>query len=175
MSVNPVRSLIPAMLLLLFTAGIADPSSAATPVNPGDQAPDFTLTDLGGRPVSLSDYRGKVVLLNFWGTFCGPCRTEMPSLNNLDRDVKDRGFVVLAVSIDRSDKPVRSFIESVHSPFPLLLDTDKKVYYEKFATFALPLTYLINKRGMIVERYFGRQEWDSRDMQERIVQLTREE
>jgi len=175
MSANRFRSFAIAFINQVLVAGIASLSFAAAPVNPGDQAPDFTLSDLGGRPVSLSDYRGKVVLLNFWGTFCGPCRTEMPSLNNLYREMKDRGFVVLAVSLDRSEQTVRTFIEAERSSFPVLLDREKQVYYGKYATFALPLTYLIDKKGTIVEKYFGRQEWDSRDMQDRIVQLIREE
>ena len=175
MSVPPLRTLTRALLILFLITGIAGPAAPAVPVNVGDAAPDFTLPDLNGKDVSLSDHRGKVVLLNFWGTFCLPCRTEMPALNSVYRELKDRGFVVLAVSIDRTETAVRSFIEAEHSAFPVLLDTGKKVYYEKYATFALPLTFLINKQGVIVEKYFGRQEWDSAEFQERIVKLTQEE
>lgn len=166
-------------MLGLFLAGsmvvsVPVPAVAATPVNVGEAAPDFLLNDLEGKPFSLSAYKGRVVLLNFWGTFCGPCRAEMPALNNLYIALKDKGFMLLGISLDKSDKTVRSFLDRQPVAFPVLMDVEKKVYYEKYATFALPLTYLINKKGIVVEKYFGKQEWDTKEMQEKIVRLSNE-
>ena len=166
--------IVPAILLCLLM-GTADPSPAATPVTAGNEAPDFTLTDLTGERVTLSDFRGKVILLNFWGTFCPPYRAEMPALDRVYRELRDRGFVVLAVSIDRSERQVRSFIEEEKSTFPVLLDTEKKVYNGKYATFALPLSFLLDKKGQVVEKYFGRQAWDSEEMKDKIVELIAEQ
>jgi len=174
MSVRRNTYIITALFLCLITV-FAGPSAAAAPVEPGSEAPDFTLRDLSGKDVALSDFRGKVVLLNFWGTFCPPCRAEMPALENVYRELKDRGFVVLAVSIDRSEKDARSFIAAEHSTFPVLLDSEKKVYYGKYATFALPLSYLIDTKGRVVEKYFGRQAWDSAEMKETIIKLIGEQ
>ncbi len=160
-------------MVVCFTGGSAH-AAKATPVSRGDQAPDFTLKDLNGKKISLHDYRGSVVLLNFWGSFCMPCRAEMPSLNNLYGTLKDKGFTIIGVSLDRTEGPVRSLVESGHLAFPICIDEGKKVYYEKYAIFALPLTFLIDKKGVIIEIYLGKQEWDSPEMIESILKLIAE-
>jgi len=78
----------------------------------GKPAPGFTLNDVNGRKVSLSEYKGNLILLNFWATFCGPCKEEMPSLNNLYSAFKKDGLIVLAISTDDSEKPFQSFIRA---------------------------------------------------------------
>jgi peroxiredoxin len=159
---------------IIALVGLSAPSRAAAPVNVGDPAPDFALPDLNGRQMHLADLRGKVVLLNFWGTFCGPCRKEMPALENLHASMQNEGFTVLAVSIDRSEDTVKSFLAKAPSSFPVLMDSDKAVFRGPYATFSLPLTYLIDKRGTIVAKYLGSQEWDSAEFRERIRSLARE-
>jgi len=159
-----------ALMLLSFSGGPAYAAKAA-PVSKGGLAPDFTLKDLDGRKISLYDHRGSVVLLNFWGSFCMPCRAEMPSLNNLYKALKDKNFTIIGVSLDRSEGPVRSLIASEQLAFPICIDEGKKVYYEKYAIFALPLTFLIDKKGMIVEIYSGKQEWDSPEMTAKVQRL----
>lgn len=134
-------------------------------------APDFTLNDINGEKVNLSEFRGKVVLLNFWATWCGPCRAEMPSLNNLYNEFKDKGLVVLAVSVDTSEKPVRSFIKDLKLSFPVLMDKNKAVSFDEYGVFGLPTTFLINKNGMITEKIMGEREWDSPQMKEKISRL----
>jgi peroxiredoxin len=162
-----------ALMLFSFSAQPAH-AAKATPVSKGDQAPDFTLQDLSGKKISLHDYQGSVVLLNFWGSFCMPCRAEMPSLNNLYGSLKDKGFTIIGLSLDRTEGPVRFLVESGRLAFPICIDEGKKVYYEKYAIFALPLTFLIDKNGVIVEVYLGKQEWDSSEMIERILKLIAE-
>lgn len=149
-------------VLMLF----ALPLLSLAAINVGDAAPDFSLDDLDGNNVSLSGYRGKVVLLNFWGTFCPPCRAEMPSLNRVYLDLKKKGFVVLGLSLDKSEGPVRNLVASNRIEFPIVMDLGKEVYYKKYATFALPLTYLIDKRWMVVEKYIGAEEGDSAEMKQ---------
>jgi peroxiredoxin len=158
-------------LLMVVTISGLNYVHAAAPVKVGDAAPDFVLKDLAGKTVRLSDYRGKVVLLNFWGTFCPPCRAEMPSLNAIYQTMKDQGFVVLALSLDHSEGPVRSLVENTKLDFPVMIDVEKEVYYKKYATFALPLSYLIDKRGRIVETYYGQINWDSQEMRAKVKSL----
>lgn len=160
-----------AMISLTAVLLCAVPAFSFAGVDVGDAAPDFSLVDLGGKTVTLSAYRGKAVLLNFWGTFCPPCRAEMPSLNRVYLDLKDKGFVVLGVSLDRSEGPVRSLVASEKIAFPIMIDEAKEVYYKKYATFALPLTYLIDKHGTVVQKFFGREEWDSDEMKAKITAL----
>jgi len=156
-------------LITLLAVSLSTNSFAAVKI--GDPAPDFSLDDINGKMVSLSTFRGKVVLLNFWGTFCPPCRAEMPSLNRVYLDLKDKGFTIIGLSVDRSEEPVRSLVSSNRIEFPIAIDKGKDVYYKKYATFALPLTYLIDKRGVVTEVFYGKEEWDSADMKQKITAL----
>ncbi len=158
-------SLVFILLLFVFSSGYRAYAAQGT------AAPDFTLSDINGRKVTLSEFRGKVVLLNFWATWCGPCRAEMPALNNLYLDLKGKGLVVLAVSVDPSDKPVRSFVSEKKLGFPVLLDKEKEVYFDSYAVVGLPAAFLIDKKGMVVEKIMGEQEWDSAQMKEKIIKL----
>ena len=137
----------------------------------GSLAPDFTLPDLEGINVTLSKFRGKVVLLNFWNTWCGPCRAEMPSLNNLYLELKDKGFVVLSISIDTSEELVKAFISERKLVFPVLMDKKQKVYSKKYFLYGLPVTFLIDKKGIIVEKFIGERDWGCQEMKEKIVKL----
>ncbi|BCB95138.1 thiol:disulfide interchange protein [Dissulfurispira thermophila] len=134
-------------------------------------APDFALNDITGKKVKLSEFRGRVILLNFWATWCGPCKAEMPSLNNLYNEFKDKGFVVLAVSVDTSEKSVKSFIKDNKLSFPVLMDKNKAVSFDDYGVLGLPTTFLIDKNGGIVEKIMGEREWDSPQIKERILKL----
>jgi cytochrome c biogenesis protein CcmG/thiol:disulfide interchange protein DsbE len=117
-------------------------------------APDFALPEMEGRLVQLSDLKGKVVLLNFWATWCPPCQVEMPSFVDMQRKYRDRGFTVVAVSLDGGWEPVRSFAGSLKPNFPIVLGND-----EMTQTFggiaALPETFLIDREGAIRSRHTG--------------------
>jgi peroxiredoxin len=134
-------------------------------------APDFTLNDIYGKRITLSEFRGNVVLLNFWATWCVPCRLEMPSLNNLYHEFKDKGLNILGISVDISEKPVRSFISEKRIIFPVLMDKDKEVYFDRYAALGLPVTFLIDRKGMIVERIIGEKDWGSPEMRGKILKL----
>ncbi|MFQ5509862.1 MAG: peroxiredoxin family protein [Leptospirillia bacterium] len=125
----------------------------------GYTAPDFTLMDLYDRPVHLSDYRGQVVVLNFWATWCGPCRIEMPTLQALHEDMKDRPVSVLGVAGDIDGKPqVAPFVEQLQLTFPSLIDAAGTVQDRYFVN-ALPMTFLIDRDGIIVYKLVGFFDW----------------
>jgi peroxiredoxin len=127
----------------------------------GVPAANFTFPDLDGKMVSLADFRGKVVLLNIWATWCAPCVAEMPSMKKLYQEIKDEGFEILAVSIDESGaEAVKPFTEKHKLDFPVLLDTkgDIKALYQ--AT-GIPESFIIDKNGMLVEKIIGPREWAS--------------
>ncbi len=138
---------------------------------PGSAAPAFTLTDVYGKKVSLSDFRGDVVILNFWATSCGPCKAEMPSLNKLFLELKNKGLAVIAISVDLSEKPVISFISEKKLAFHVLMDKNKEVFFDSYAVIGLPATFIIDRKGVIVEKIMGEQAWDSPQMKEKIIDL----
>ncbi len=138
-------------------------------------APNFTLTTLAGQTLQLSHYRGKVVLLNFWASFCTPCREEMPALEALWQDYREQGLVVLAIAADRgSIDPVRSFVEAGNYSFPIPLDPDG-VVRKQYEVMALPTTYLIGREGHFTGRVLGVREWNSargRMLVQKLLQQT---
>ena len=138
-------------------------------------APDFTLTDAAGAQVSLSSYRGKVVVLNFWTKTCGPCMEEMPEIATLTKVLKDRDDVaVLTVSTDDGPADVKDTLRSVlreDPPFRILFDPDQKVVAGKFGTHLYPETWIIDKRGVIRARFDGAREWSNSAVVEMIDEI----
>jgi cytochrome c biogenesis protein CcmG/thiol:disulfide interchange protein DsbE len=120
-----------------------------------EPAPDFTLQDAHGRDVSLSELRDKVVLLNFWATWCGPCKIEMPWFVEFQRKYKDRGFTVVAVSLDEEGwEVVKPFAEQLNLNFPVVVGTDEMG--DKFGgVTALPTTFMIDIQGRIASQHTG--------------------
>jgi peroxiredoxin len=152
--------------LLLFCPSFAvifaqPPSPFAVEKLAGQKAPDFTLKDINGNQVSLSSFKGKVVLLNFWATWCPPCRAEMPSMNKLNDRLKNRGLVILAVSTDRAVNDVKEFLKSNPVNFTVLPDYNLNVARNIYKVFMLPTTFIIDKKGVIVNKYFGERDWAS--------------
>jgi len=168
-----LRFLMITIIFLAFFFGNANPSSANGKERTLTTAPDFTLNDINGNKVTLSKFRGKVILLNFWSIFCGPCLAEMPSLNKLYLEFKDKGLVFLAVAEDPAEKPVRAYMEEKRFSFPVLMDKEKKVY-SKYSLFGIPVTFLIDRKGMIVEKFIGERDWSSPEMREKILKVLRE-
>ncbi|MBW2268272.1 MAG: redoxin domain-containing protein [Deltaproteobacteria bacterium] len=162
-------------LVLVAAAGFALLASQDTPdpVGRGTRAPAFALESLaGGPPVELADLRGKVVLINFWATWCEPCEAEMPAMQRLYRELRDEGFELLAVSVDGDAEPVRAFQRRLALVFPILLDPGQQVA-EAYQTFRFPESLLVDQQGVIVERYIGGKEWDASAYLERIRRLLR--
>jgi cytochrome c biogenesis protein CcmG/thiol:disulfide interchange protein DsbE len=124
----------------------------------GGAAPDFTLPDLKGGQVSLKDFRGRVVVLNFWATWCPPCVEEMPSLVRFARQMEPEGVTVVGVSVDYDENALRQFVEKYGVPFPVALDTQQRVP-ARYGTFKYPETYIIDKEGRIAEKLIGAVDW----------------
>lgn len=132
----------------------------------GSEAPEFELQDLSGELVSLKSFRGKAVLLNFWATWCAPCREEMPSLNALYKRYKDQGFVVLGVSVDENDgdvgskQTIESFLKIIPVDFPILLDP-KQSLATTYETFRIPQSFFIDPEGRVVGKVSGPQDYEA--------------
>jgi len=125
----------------------------------GFTAPDFVLYNLENKKLRLSDFRGKVVLLNFWACWCGPCRVEMPSMEEVYRELKDRGFEIVAVNLDRGGpEKVKRFVSDYKLTFPILLDS----YGEnavRYRVAALPTSFILDPNGVIREIVIGGKNW----------------
>jgi len=140
----------------------------------GSRAPDFRLMDLDGKAVSLSDYQGKVVLLNFWATWCGPCRVEMPAMEALYRRMQSKGLVILAVSVDQEGTAVtRPFQEALGLSFPILHDQDYEVGLT-YGARTLPMTFAIDRQGIIRQLVFGSRDWNSPEAHRGIAEVLQE-
>ncbi len=129
----------------------------------GYLAPQFILRNLKGNLVSLDSFKGQVVVLNFWATWCVPCRIEMPAFEHLYRRYRSQGLTVLGVSLDKgANEKVRKFIEEYQLSFPVLMDSDGKV--EKlYPSASIPFTFVIDKIGHIVARVDGAKNWESNE------------
>lgn len=119
-------------------------------VGPNDPAPNFALEDLEGKVHHLSDYKGKGVFLNFWGTYCKPCEKEMPYMNKLYGEYKEKGVEILAANVGESNLAVQKFQEKYDLKFPILMDKDQQVL-DAYGVDPIPTTFLIDKNGKITK------------------------
>ena len=156
------------LLLLLALSAVA----AAQPLKPwsGGPAPALELKDLEGATHRLADYRGQAVLVNFWATWCGPCRAEMPSIERLRAGMAGKPFAVLAVNVGESDRRAREFAEKLPVRFTVLLDRDTRVA-RAWGARVLPATYVIGPDGRIRYAHFGELDWASADIRAQIEAL----
>ena len=145
------------------------------PVEVGSRAPDFRATDLAtGSARGLADYRGQVVLLNVWATWCAPCRLEMPSMERLHRDLGPLGLRVVAVSVDEGEggaARVREFARELDLSFEILNDSSRAIE-RIYQTTGVPESFVLNRDGLIVRKVIGPAEWDSapnRDLIRRLL------
>jgi thiol-disulfide isomerase/thioredoxin len=131
-------------------------------INPPFEAKGFILEDLRGPMVSLKDFRGKVIFLNFWFSRCGPCRDEMPAMELLWQIFQDDDFIILAVNVGEGKGEVSSFVENNGYTFPVLLDLWGKVA-NMYSIRAYPTTFLIDGEGKVVGKALGARKWASKD------------
>lgn len=130
------------------------------PLTPMVAPDDIRFKDLDGRPVWLREFRGRIVFLSFWTTWCPSCRIEMPSMERLKRKLGDRGLVILAVSLQEPAKRVRAFMEQMKLSFAALLDP-KGEEGARFGVFSIPTTYLLDRRGAVIGKAVGARQWDT--------------
>ena len=129
-------------------------ASKLKPAASGNVAPDFTVTDLDGRKLTLSDFKGKVVLLDFWATWCAPCRTEIPHFVEMQNEYGPQGFQVIGISMDDDAKPVREFYQQFKLNYPVAVGDDKLA--ERFGgVLGLPVNFIIDREGRIHSKHLG--------------------
>ena len=144
-----------ALLLIVITGCRRD----APVAREGESAPDFTLTGLSGEKVRLSDFRGKVILLNFWASWCPPCREEIPALVSLEKAMAGKDFRMLAVAIDKGGRDaIVEFLKREGVTLPVLLDPDGSVG-KTYGITGVPETFVIDKKGTIRKKIIGPIDW----------------
>jgi peroxiredoxin len=161
-----------ARALLALLLALAAPLTAAQELRPwgGSPPPPLALQDLEGRPHRLEDYRGKVVLINFWATWCDPCRAEMPSMNRLRASLAGRPFAVLAVNLAESETRIRRFMEQVPLEFPVLLDRDRAVA-KAWKARILPASFVLDAEGRVRYSALGEVDWTGDGTRRAISEL----
>jgi len=158
------RAILPVILtLVLLLAGCfagPEPLDGESPTAPvegtqvGNLAPDFQLQNVDGQTVSLGNLRGKPVLINFWATWCSPCRSEMPYIQEIYEEWSDKGLVVLAINIGESSSKAEEFMQSYNLSFTVLLDTKQDVA-QRYNITGIPTTFFIDKDGIIQDKVIG--------------------
>ena len=161
-----MRILLTAMLLCCATLAVAQ---QLKPWN-GGAAPVLALRDVEGRLHRLEDYRGKVVLVNFWATWCEPCREEMPSMNRLRASLAGRPFEVLAVNLAESESRIRRFVEQLPLEFTVLMDRDSSVA-KAWQTRVLPMSFLVGPDGRIRYSVVGEIDWTQERVRQAILEM----
>lgn len=159
-------------LLLIFMMQ-KHPGNNMIRIEQGGSAPDITLKDLQGNEVRLSDFQGKLVFLNFWATWCPPCRDEMPSIEDLYRSMQGRAFQILAVSVDDDPKQVQGLMQFAGYTFPMFMDENQKAA-TLYRTTGIPETFLIGPDGTILYKVIGPRDWMDPQMTQIFEQMLAE-
>ncbi len=166
------QRLLEAALALMMTAfvGVLYLSLHDNVVKAGDTAPEFSIKTEKGKTVTAKDFGGKLLLLNFWATWCQPCVQEVPSLDELSRDLAPKGLVVLGVSVDKDEKAYKEFLDRFHVSYLTGRDPDQ-VINGSYGTVQYPESYLIDTRGRVVEKIVGQENWSSEQMVQHVQSL----
>lgn len=154
----------------LVVAVLAAPAGAVTVQ---DTAPDFTLKSLEGANLRLDEYRGQVVLINFWASWCGPCRQEMPLLDRIHQRYVDTGFAVLGINVEGEEAPARALIDKIPVTFPVLIDEGQLVS-ELYKLEAMPSTVVVDRDGVVRYIHRGYKPGDEAKYVEVVRELIRE-
>jgi len=134
-------------------------------------SPRIELADMQGRRHSLEDYRGQIVLVQFWATYCAPCRKEMPTMNRLIKKMQGKPFRILTVNMAESRQQVTQFLEEVPVDFPVLLDSDGSTL-ARWKVFAAPANFVLDKNGEIIFTLYGAIDWDADEMVQKLSALS---
>ena len=158
-----MRSIILIVIIAVVGLGVYITSNlpSTTSVVAGETAPDFQLEDTKGNLISLSSLRGKVVLVNFWATWCPPCREEMPAMERLHEVMSGDDFVMLAINTEQKGRTVvPEFLKKTPYTFPILFD-DKEVVQQQYGVYKFPESFVIRKDGIIDQKIVGPLDWSS--------------
>ncbi len=157
------------IIVILLPVGATYAKPLMDVVTGQPKANEFQLSSVEGKDISLSDYKGKFVLLNFWATWCAPCRKEMPSMSNLHKQLMPHGFEVIGIHVGPSKAGVKKFLEAVPVDFTIVVDKDMKLV--NWGVRGLPTTYLVNPEGKLIYQAIGEREWDSSEMIQFLKEL----
>jgi cytochrome c biogenesis protein CcmG/thiol:disulfide interchange protein DsbE len=149
-------------ILLALTLAPAGCYRGSKPARIGSAAPDFTVQD-SDRKITLSDYRGSIVVLNFWATWCPPCIDELPSLETLQQRMKDRGVKVLAISVDEDDSAYHQFLQDNKVDLLSVRDASKQSSH-LYGTLKFPETYIIDQHGIVRRKFIGAVDWNQSEI-----------
>ena len=155
-----------AVALVWVVSGVLEPKI----VKAGDMAPDFRIVTDSGKTVSRSDFGGKLLVLNFWASWCPPCVEETPSLNAFQQQMKDDGVVVLAVSIDANEKLYKQFIQRYKVGFNTARDPEANIS-ASYGTFQIPESYIIDRTGHVREKIISNTNWMDPEFLARVKSL----
>jgi len=155
--------IIPGLLVLSACYHGSRPPRIGTP------APDFTVQD-AEKKISLAQFRGQVVVLNFWATWCPPCVEETPSLVNMADHMKDKGITVLGVSVDVDGDAYKKFVADHHVDYVIVRDADHKSS-DLYGTFKYPETYIIDRKGIVRRKFLGAVDWNSKEVTEYLSKI----
>ncbi len=162
------RTALPALLLAAFAA----PALTGAPP-PSGPAPQFHLDSMAGKPVDLSQFKGQVVMLNFWASWCGPCRTEMPILEKLHEKYKPMGFSMVGVNVEPDSKLAVEWLKATPVTFPILFDTKSEVS-KLYQVAGMPSTVIVDRKGNLRWLHRGYKPGDENEYQDQIRALVRE-
>jgi thiol-disulfide isomerase/thioredoxin len=166
-------SLFRLLVILCLCTGLVSLPQCGRKVKESGAAPEFTLKTLEGEEVSLASLKGKVVLLDFWATWCAPCRESIPHLVNLRKEFGEKGLVILGMSADKGEGDVvRRFVKSMDIPYPVVITPDEVL--RSYGVTALPTTVFIDRKGRIREKTIGFNSRIGKQMAEKAEELTSE-
>ena len=169
---NRTQRLLAMLMLCAPLAVAAEGGQGLTPISDKPLAPDFDLQDASGNPHRLADYLGQPIVLNFWATWCPPCRAEMPSMQRAREAVADEGIAILAINVGEDAETVRKFLADTLVDIPLPLDIDSTVV-QAYPVRGLPTTFVIDPEGKLVYSATGEREWDDPKLLDQIRALKR--
>jgi len=159
-------------VVLALTLAIAG-ASVARAVGEGTVAPEIALKDLSGKLVQVADLKGKVVLVDFWASWCGPCREELPVLDGLYKKYRERGLVIIGVGLDRDSDKLAKFLRAMPLSFPVVHDPAGSVA-DKYGPPKMPSSYLIDKRGLIRHVHSGYKASDKAQLEKELAAMLAE-
>jgi peroxiredoxin len=157
-------------IALLIFGCVFFPALLVSALEAGQAAPEIQLKDPSGKPVILSSFKGRVVVVDFWASWCGPCRQSMPFLERLSKTYKNKGLVVLGVNVDNDVKTAAKFLAEVHVSFAVLNDTQKNVA-KAYAPPTMPSSYIVDKMGRIRHVHAGFKDSDAKQFEAEVAQL----
>lgn len=160
------------LLFVLIFVAVSAPLSAERPRLMDDPipAPSFTLKDMDGNIHKLADYKGQVAVVNFWASWCPPCREEMPSMERAWKQLQKENIAMLAINVGEDADTIFTFTADYPVSFPLLMDQDSSVINE-WPVKGLPTTFVLDKQGRIVYRVIGGREWDAPELIDMLIEL----